>query len=111
MRWIFLPLSAIGITAVPAMAQEQESLCNPCIDPPIRTERPEFRSPSEVDVITPAEMRMIGVIDVADMVNQLPNDLGSLLEDDQVSPSTAEDHETDSQAEAPGDSDSTESEE
>ena len=71
-RSIPLMFAAAAMATVPAGAQE--SLCNPCVDPPIirRPVQIEYAGPGErTRVITGAEMRALGVVSVADMVNQL----------------------------------------
>jgi hypothetical protein len=62
-------VSAALLIAMPGLAQE--SLCNPCVDPPVRKIQPDFTSPNQTVTVTAEDMRNLGVITVADMVNQL----------------------------------------
>jgi hypothetical protein len=73
MRWLtaFVTVAAIA-ASTPALAQEQESLCNPCVDAPInRINRGGFQPLTPgTTVITAEQMRSLGVVSVADMVRQ-----------------------------------------
>lgn len=66
------------LSAGPALAQ---SLCNPCVDPP--TNGTTIRSPgsSPTNVITAQEMQELGVVSVADMINQLPAGVADIRPD------------------------------
>ena len=81
-----------------------QSICNPCVDPPIRIERPEFLSPGETRVITAAEMMELGVISVADMINQLPNGLEALVPDGESEVESDEATEVDESSQTDSDS-------
>jgi hypothetical protein len=74
MRWLtaFVTVAAIA-ASTPALAQEQESLCNPCVDAPInRINRGGFQPVTPgTTVITAEQMRSLGVVSVADMVREL----------------------------------------
>jgi len=74
MRRMFL--SSLALMLVPFLAASaQESLCNPCVDPPAnriwRNEWIDINRPVPRTTITAEEMRNLGVLSVADMVNQL----------------------------------------
>jgi hypothetical protein len=82
MRQILLP--SLALTLVPFFAvSAQESICNPCVDPPIvdspanRIRRNDwidtYRSTSATVIVTAEDMRNLGVTSVAHMVNQLPS--------------------------------------
>ncbi len=73
-------LTSLVLTLVPFVAAlAQESLCNPCVDPPLigRDGFNEFNRTNRTITVTPADMRRLGVTSVADMVNQLPGNTTS----------------------------------
>ena len=74
MRRIFLP--SLALTLVPFVAAlAQESLCNPCVDPPLirRNEFIEINRSNRTIIVTAEDMRNLGVTSVAEMVSQLPS--------------------------------------
>jgi hypothetical protein len=59
---------------IAAPAVSQESLCNPCVDPPVNgIRRPDFMQTNSTVIITAEDMRNLGVTSVAEMVQQLPS--------------------------------------
>jgi hypothetical protein len=66
----------LSITALaPAAGFAQGSICNPCVDPPTIS-RGNFTNPDGTTVITGTDMRALGVVSVADMINLLPGNAG-----------------------------------
>lgn len=54
----------------------QESLCNPCVDPPVnRIRRSDFAPPGSTVTVTAEDMRNLGVTSVAEMIAQLPSNV------------------------------------
>jgi len=72
-----LCLTSVALTTLLAVvASAQESLCNPCVDPPVnRINRPGFNSTDSTVIVTAEDMRNLGVISVAEMVAQLPSNV------------------------------------
>jgi len=63
--------SLLVLASSPGLAQQ--SLCNPCVDPPsTRRPRPDFITTDSTVTVTAEDMRNLGVITVADLVAQLP---------------------------------------
>jgi hypothetical protein len=59
------------LAGFPGLAQE--SLCNPCVDPPsTRPPRPDLRRTGSTVTVTAEDMRQLGIIRVADLIAQLP---------------------------------------
>jgi len=56
----------------------QDSLCNPCVDPPLREQRGLPGSWTERSVVSPDDMRRLGIISIEEMRNQLPYEFRSL---------------------------------
>jgi hypothetical protein len=75
MRWFFPSVGIVLMTSA-TVSQAQGSLCNPCVDPP--TIRRDFSIADSTTVVTAEEMRSLGVVSVADMVKQLPNNIASV---------------------------------
>ena len=77
-------LAASALWMLGADAQEStggipdELRCEECPwDAPVRIRRDKFTSPNATTIVTAEDMRSLGVISVADMVNQLPNGIGA----------------------------------
>jgi len=69
MRALSVSVGALlALSAAAALAQE--SLCNPCVDPPV-IRRDNFVSPGATNVIRAEDMRNLGVVSVADLIDQL----------------------------------------
>ncbi len=89
MRWIYAVVGCAAIMAPPlASAQEsQESLCNPCVDPPhmMHPRLQDFGSPDAVQVITAEDLRNLGLVSVTDMIMQM-----SLAVTDETTPDPEE---------------------
>lgn len=70
-------VSSLVLIVVPFLAASaQESLCNPCVDPPVnRIRRDQFIDSNGIGstiTVTAEDMRNLGITSVADMINQLP---------------------------------------
>jgi hypothetical protein len=72
----------------------QQSLCNPCVDPPLN--RPltapgglqlqrNYGNPNPTTIVTSEDLRRIGIVSVADMIEQLPNNIQSVVPEDVAS--------------------------
>lgn len=77
-------LAATAFWVIGLNAQEstggvpEELLCEQCPwDAPVRIRRDSTASPNATQVVTAEDLRNLGVIGVADMVNQLPNEIGA----------------------------------
>jgi hypothetical protein len=69
-------------------ASAQQSLCNPCVDPPASQLRRngwiDFSGPVRTNatvIVTAEDMRNLGVVSVAEMANQLPSNVPASLYD------------------------------
>src|SRR5262245_42027132 len=70
-------LASLALAIVPFLAvSAQESLCNPCVDPPVNgIRRDDFTDPTrtnETVIISAEDMRNLGINSVSDMIMQLP---------------------------------------
>jgi hypothetical protein len=67
-------LARLALTFVPFVAASaQESLCNPCVDPPLIRRNDFNNGPNGTIIIRAEDMRNLGVTSVAEMVSQLPS--------------------------------------
>ena len=101
MRWAFLSAGIVAVVVSP-LALAQESLCNPCVDPPPLRPLDNFSSQTATTIVTAEDMRKLGVISVADMVNQLPQPIveQEVVNSEEVQPSSDEEDGATSEADS-----------
>lgn len=69
--------ASVGIAAtLLAGSGMAQSLCNPCVDPPTGGQN-NFSPSGGTTVITDEDMRVLGVVSVADMISQLPENIAA----------------------------------